>query len=94
MFPTIDQSLWIIFDSDYCTDYNESPHFKGIKTEWYEKFRDLSKVVDSRLCLDLSIGIEDCLMIDSENKKIQGYLNNSLRSSAFDEHDLFMQMHP
>ena len=94
IFPDIESSMWIIFDADYCTEFNKNPYLRGIKTEWYEKYRDLSLVVNSRLCMEYGIGTEDCILIESENKKIQGYLNNSLLSSALVESDLLMEKHP
>ena len=61
---------WPIFDSNYCSDLSTHPEFRLLKPKWHEKYKDLTKVVNSQMCVQNNIQIGDCLVIDSELKKV------------------------
>ena len=48
-------------------------------------------ILQSDICKNDRIGLDQILLLDSENKKLQGHLENSLLTSAYEASDVFSE---
>ena len=84
----VDQKPDTVFDVEYCSHIDENEKLQALQKNPWDTYRDLNKVVSSKVCLMNKIGLERILLIDSDAEKIQGFLNNTLQTSEYSADDV------
>ena len=83
-----------IFDREYCTQMRHFKYYSEISDEPYDTFRDLQKVFDDKFCKDNGFNASNTLLIDSDSKKVQLWLDNSLITEPYLKEDVNQTENP
>ena len=89
LFPDneIDAMKWI-FDASYCSKMKDHKDYEKIAENEWDTFRDLDKVLADVKVANAGIKRESILLVDSETKKVQHDLNNSLVNIPYEREDV------
>ena len=77
-----------IFDREYCSIMRHDKYYKDLADEPYATFRDLQKVFNDPFCVNNGFDATNTLMIDSDTKKVQLWLSNSLITTPYVKEDI------
>lgn len=77
----------IVFDQRYCPEMKEHPYMDKIKDEPYDRYRDLNGVWADEVCKDKFMK-HNTLLIDSDDKKVQLHLENSITNEPYTFEDV------
>lgn len=76
-----------IFDQEFCPLMKEHPYYTEIKDEKYDRYRNLHLVWQHE-CLAGKYGPSNTLLIDSDNKKVQLFLDQSITHKGYSHEDV------
>ena len=77
-----------IFDREYCSEMRDDKYYKDLADEPYATFRDLQKVFDDPYCKSNGFNASNTLLIDSDSKKVQLWLDNALITEPYVREDI------
>ena len=66
----------------------DHPYYTEIKTENYDRYRDLNEVFKSKVCTENEFSFHNTLMIDSDSDKVQLFLENSIVNEPYTMKDV------
>ena len=71
-----------------------SKYYSELIEEPYDTFRDLQRVFDDQFCRDNGFDASNTLLIDSESKKVQLWLDNALITEPYLKEDVNQTKNP
>ena len=77
-----------IYDQDFCPLMREHPYMNNLKKETYERYRDLQKVWENEICKKAGFNKTNTLLIDSDDTKVQLYIENSITNKSYTLEDV------
>jgi hypothetical protein len=78
---------FLFFDQLYSPMMKDHPYYKAIRDEPYDRYRDLDLVWSCEL-LDGQFGCSNTLLIDSDDKKVQLWIENSIVTQPYTFDDI------
>ena len=77
-----------IFDRDYCNEMRDLKYYKPIMEEPYDSYRDLHRIFKDPILANKGYSEETTLLIDSDSRKVQLWLDNTMIDEPFTREDV------
>ena len=77
-----------VFDQSFSPLMKDHPYYTDIKTETYDRYRDLNEVFKSEMCIKNGFSFNNTLLIDSDSDKVQLFLANSIVNEPYKMQDV------
>lgn len=77
-----------IFDRDYCQQMRDLNYYNPIKEEPYDTYRDLHRIFKDPILASRCYTEESTLLIDSDSRKVQLWLDNTMIDEPFTREDV------
>jgi hypothetical protein len=77
-----------IFDQEYCSRMAEDKYYSELMKDPWDTYRDLDKVFSHKFCVDNQINLSNALLVDSDPRKVQLFLANSITSEEYCKEDV------
>ena len=77
-----------IFDREYCKEMRDLKYYDAIKEEKYDTYRDLHSIFSDPFCKQLGFTEQSTILVDSESRKVQLWLDNCLISEPYTAEDV------
>jgi hypothetical protein len=81
-------SKFNVFDQSFCPLMKDHPYYTEIKTDTYDRYRDLHEVFKSEICTKKGFSFHNTLLIDSDSDKVQLFLENSIVNEPYKMEDV------
>jgi hypothetical protein len=80
-----------IFDREFCKLMKDHKYFEKLIEDPWDTYRDLSKVHADNYCKTNNFNLSNTLVVDSDPRKVQLCLANSITSEKYDKQDVVGQ---
>ena len=83
-----DFGKYLVFDHEYCTNFKDNPKLISLQENHWDTYRDLNKVVLSKVCRERNIKLNQICLVDNDIKKLQECLANCILSPCYTDEDV------
>lgn len=77
-----------IFDREYCKEMRKLRYYEPAMEETYDTYRDLHSIFNDPVCQEKGCTERSTILIDSESRKCQLWLDNTLISEPYTKQDV------